>query len=141
VRPPAPPLEAAAGTTIDALPFADTVGTERAEIHAEEPSLTCGSGSDTVWYAYTATTAGIVVIDTAGSDYDTVIDVWSGELTSDRMQPGFERLVPLACSNDNDGDPRARVVIQTRAGERYVIRVSAGLDSVGGTLRLSVTAG
>lgn len=67
--------------------------------------------------------------------------MWTGALTSDRMEPGFEQLAPLACGADQDGDLRARVVIQTGAGERYVIRVSAQGDATGGTLHLAVTAG
>ncbi len=82
------------GTVIGSLPFADTTETSRAQIHAMEPTLQCGSGSHSVWYAYAADADGVVVVDTAGSEYDTLIDVWAGELTADRMEPGFDQLTP-----------------------------------------------
>ena len=88
---------------IGSLPFADTTETSRAQIHAMEPTLQCGSGSHSVWYAYAADADGVVVVDTAGSEYDTLIDVWAGELTADRMEPGFDQLTPLTC-NDNTAD-------------------------------------
>lgn len=128
------------GTVIGSLPFADTTETSQAQIHAMEPTLQCGSGSNSVWYAYTAAADHAIVVDTTGSEYDTLIDVWTGALTADRIEPGFEQLTPLTC-NDNTADSiQAAVVFQVTAGESYVIRVMAALDSTGGPLRLTVAA-
>ena len=100
-----------------------------------EPTLECGSGSHSDWYAYTAGADGELVVDTAGSEYDTLIDVWTGTLTADRMEPGFEQLAPLTC-NDEHGRLHAApgLVFEVSAGESYVIRVMAALDSAGGPL-------
>ena len=128
------------GTLIGSLPFADTADTTRTAIHAMEPSLTCGSGSNSVWYAYAPDSDGIVVIDTAGSEYDTLVDVWTGTLMEDRMAPGFERLQPLACNDNTADSQQARVVLDAKAGEQYVIRVMAAFDSPAGILRLQVAS-
>ena len=126
---------------IGSLPFADTTETSRAQIHAMEPTLQCGSGGNSVWYSYTAGADGLVVVNTVGSEYDTLIDVWTGVLTADRMEPGFEQLTPLTCNDNTADSTQAAVVFQVSAGESYVIRVMAALDSTGGPLRLTAAAG
>lgn len=129
-----PPNDDPPGTAITAIPFTDTVNTRLAQIHAMEGASTCGSGSHSVWYSFTATADQNLVADTLGSDYDTIVDIWEGVLTSDLMNPGFETLKPLAC-NDNSGESlQSEVVFAARGGQSYVIRVSAALDAPGGTL-------
>lgn len=129
-----PPNDDPPGTAITAVPFTDTINTRLAQIHAMEGASACGSGSHSVWYSFTATADQNLVADTLGSDYDTIIDVWEGTLSSDRMNPGFETLKPVAC-NDNSGDsPQSEVVFAARSGQSYVIRISAALDASGGTL-------
>ena len=139
--PAAPANDQPPGTVIESLPFADSTNTSRAQIHAMEPSLGCGSGSRSVWYAYTAATDALVVVDTNGSDYDTLVDVWTGRLSADRMEPGFEQLTPLTCNDNTAESVQAQVAFQATAGTSYVIRVMAALESTGGTLRLAVATG
>ena len=135
-----PPNDDPPGTAITAIPFNDTVNTRLAQIHAMEGTSTCGSGSHSVWYSLTATADQNLVADTLGSDYDTIIDIWEGTLSSDPMNPGFEALRPLAC-NDNSGDLlQSEVVFAARSGQSYVIRVSAALDAPGGTLTFHLSA-
>ena len=128
------------GTIIGSLPFADTINTSRAEIHAMEPSLQCARGLNSVWYAYTAAADRVLVVDTDGSDYDTLIDVWTGQLTADLMEPGFERLTPLTCNDNTSTSMQAMVSFETKAGQSYVIRVMAVGEVPAGTLRLTVTS-
>ena len=121
------------GIAVTSVPYSDTTDVTRAQIHAMEMA-TCGSGSQSVWYSFTAETEMTLAADTFGSSYDTILDIWEGVLSSDRQNPGFETLVPLAC-NDNAGDSaQSEVVFAAKAGTSYVIRVSTALNSPGGVL-------
>jgi hypothetical protein len=50
------------------------------------------------------------------------------------MSPGFENLTPLVCSDDIGDSVQSEVVFAVARGQSYVIRVSAGLESSGGSL-------
>jgi len=133
------PNDSPPGTAISALPFSDSVNVTRAAIHASETASTCGSGTQSVWYSFLATAAGTVIADTTGSDYDTILDIFRGQLSADIQDPGFERLEPVAC-NDNSGTSlQSGVVFEVVAGQNYVIRVGTALDATGGNLRFSLT--
>ena len=133
--PPHPSNDDPPGIDIIELPFTDTTNNSRAQIHAMEPSFgDCGFLYQSVWYSFTAKESGTIVADTFGSDFDTVIHIWRGSLTDDLMDPGFESLAPLACNNDSGGTTQSEVVFNALEGERYVIRVASGLESIGGTL-------
>jgi hypothetical protein len=122
------------GIAITELPFVDTTNTTRAQIHAMEGASTCGSGSRSVWYSFISPADAVLVADTIGSDHDTILDVWEGALVSDPMSPGFENLTPLVCSDDIGDSVQSEVVFAVARGQSYVIRVSAGLESSGGSL-------
>ena len=71
------------GIEVTALPFTHSTDTEDAEIHSMEPNSTCILlGNNSVWYSYTAAADGNLVVDTLGSDFDTVIDVFQGTLSA-----------------------------------------------------------
>jgi hypothetical protein len=137
----APSNDEPPGVAITTLPFVDTTNTTRAQIHAMELASPCGSGSQSVWYSFTAAADATLVADTSGSDYDTILDVWEGALTADRSDPGFEALKPLACNDNADGSVQSGVVFAPVAGRSYVIRVSTALDATGGTLVFRLSAG
>jgi anti-sigma factor RsiW len=130
------------GIAITSLPFSQSTDTTLAQIHAMEGASVCGSGTQSVWYSYTADQASTLVADTFGSGYDTILDIWTGSLTSDYLNPGFETLVPLAC-NDNAGDSlQSEVVFAVTPGVSYVIRVSTGGNSgIGGALTFHLARG
>jgi hypothetical protein len=129
------------GTAITSLPFVDSVNVTRAQIHAMEAASACGSGSQSVWYSFVATTTGTVIADTHGSDYDTILDVYRGILSADGQSPGFENLDPLACNDNSEGSAQAGVAFQAVAGQAYLIRITTALNDPGGNLHLSLTAG
>ncbi len=54
----------------------------------------------TVWYRYTAPSAQPLIIDTMGSDYDTVLVVWTGSRGS---------LTSVACNDDFGGTLQSTV--------------------------------
>lgn len=129
------------GTAITRLPFTDSTDATAAQIHAMEAATQCGSGGRSVWYSYTADGALTLVADTFGSEYDTILDIWTGSLTSDYQNPGFETLVPLAC-NDNAGDTvQSQIVFATTAGTSYVIRITDADGSPGARLTFHLARG
>ena len=123
---------------ITALPFTDAENVSQAVTHAMEMASPCGWGSRTVWYSFVAAADGVLVADTAGSDYDTILDVWRGELTADVQDPGFEELELLACSDNTAGSLQAGVVFNAVAGQAYVLRVSAAFGDPGGNLQFGL---
>ena len=83
--------------------------------------------NDSADLALGRSTGGDVTIDTAGSDFDTVLGIYtedSGEL------------VPIGCVDDVDS-LQARITISTDAGVTYWIQ-AGGLGSSSGTLVLTV---
>jgi anti-sigma factor RsiW len=140
---PAPPVnDNPPGIAILSLPFSNSTNTTLAQVHAMEGASVCGSGTQTVWYSYTADQAGTLVADTFGSGYDTILDIWTGSLTSDYQNPGFETLVPLACNDNAGGSLQSEVLFAVTPGVSYVIRVSTGGNSgIGGALTFHLARG
>ncbi len=65
-------------TLITTIPFSDgPFSTTEATSEPGEPSP-CGSIGRTVWYSFTPSQSGTIVADTTGSDYDTVLAVYTG---------------------------------------------------------------
>ena len=129
------------GIAIALLPFAESADSRSAQIHAMEMASPCGSGTQSLWYSFTADAEMTVVADTFGSSYDTILDIWQGALTSDLQNPGFENLVPVAC-NDNAGDgQQSEVVFAAAPGSSYVIRVTTAANSPGGLLTFHFARG
>jgi hypothetical protein len=79
--------------------------------------------NNTVWYKVTGT-GSTVTVDTAGSDYDTVVAVYTGT-------PGS--LTSIACVDDTRGafdqNTQAVVSFPTQAGVTYWVQIG-GLDEV-----------
>lgn len=78
--------ELAAATEVVGLPFSDSVDTTEATTEVGEPvegDEFCPPRGSTVWYGLTVDQAQTVAIDTAGSDYDTTLAVYTGTDYSD----------------------------------------------------------
>jgi hypothetical protein len=80
-----------------------------------EPAHDGNPGGHSVWYYWTAPTSGIEVIDTIGSDFDTVLAVYTGDTVS--------YLTSVASDNDSGGDKTSRVSFHAAAGTTYHIAV------------------
>jgi len=98
----------------------------------------CAGAADSrdVWYRYTASCDGNLVLDTCGSSVDTVVSVHTGYC------PG-SAVTELACNDDclgvACGGPGTGSCVTTpvRAGSEYLIRV-AGYGDAAGNFRLGV---
>jgi alpha-tubulin suppressor-like RCC1 family protein len=78
-----------------------------------------------VWYQFTAPVAGLLIVDTFGSDFDTGLAIYSGSCDS---------LIELAC-NDDTGGITSQVILPTTAGTTYSI-LAGGYSSDAGNLVL-----
>jgi hypothetical protein len=102
--------------------------------------LTCGAGNDAaascvivpsgadVWYSYTPSCNHALTVDTAGSNFDTVLTVYTGTCGA---------LSEAAC--DDDGGPSHTSIIHTPvlAGVPYLIR-AAGYNGASGQLHINL---
>ncbi len=87
-----------------------------------EPFLTGTVGDRTTWFEWTAETSGLVTITTQGSDFDTVLGVFTGSDVS--------RLTRIA-ANDDNGDRSSAVAFITSPGTTYHIAVGGYSGSFG----------
>jgi hypothetical protein len=128
------------------VPYAYTEDTTAASPNAtqlvsDDPSFTCGTyfvkaqGSHSVWFRYAPAAAGVITATTQGSDYDTVLAVWTGLRGA---------LQPVACNDDVDlSDRWSRLQIPASAGTTYYIEVvdyyaASSSSASGGTLKLAL---
>ncbi len=134
VGPPPPNDDIASAVEITTLPFTASVDTTGATSVTDDPNMGVGQGANsfTVWYRFTATTAGALQVHTQGSDYDTVLAVFAGS-------PGSLTLV----ANNDDASPaviQAEVAFQAQAGVTYYIEVAQYGSYGGGQLYLEVVS-
>lgn len=105
--------------------FTDNAGKEGAE-----PAHAGNAGGRSIWYDYLAPADGMVVVDTAGSEIDTLLAVYTGN--------NFGEFVGVAQNDDLGGVIRtSRVVIIAEAGESYKIGID-GKDGAAGKIVLSL---
>ncbi len=91
-----------------------------------DPTPDCVDGfGHGVWYEFTAPVAGLLYVDTFGSDFDTGLAVYTGTCGS---------FTEVAC-NDDTGGVTSQVILPTTAGTAYFILVG-GYDSDAGNLVL-----
>lgn len=104
---------------VSALPYTNTGDTTDATLERAEPSRCDRSLIDnTVWYQFTPARTATVSADTAGSDFDTVLSVFTGAAVGG--------LTPVVCSDDVDfvdGDPDSRVHFLATAGVTYRVQL------------------
>jgi len=125
---------------VSALPFNDTEDTTGASESAGDPGQACANGSknsNTVWYAIVPPDDGILTIDTCGSNYDTVVTVFTGDCSA---------LSPLACNDDVGADnvcspTQSRLSTSVFAGQTYLLEVSQFGAPAGGNLVMHATLG
>ncbi len=79
-----------------------------------------GSLGRSVWWKYTAPTSGLLYLNTVGSNFDTVLAVYTGASVGS--------LVGVASNDDYGGARTSRVSVSVRAGQTYRIAV----DGYGG---------
>jgi Lysyl oxidase len=81
-----------------------------------------------VWYCWTAPTNGPVIFDTEGSDFDTLLAVYTGSSVG--------ALTPVASDNDSGGNLTSRVLFKAVQGTAYHIAVD-GTQGGSGNITLN----
>jgi len=124
--------DACANALTVALPYNGSLVTTTATLDTTDPAPGCGNGSRgrSVWYRFTAPTAGTLTANTFGSSYDTVLATYTGAC-------GAFTAVPGAC-NDDTGGTQSRVSFPATAGTTYYFLVTS-YTNVGGTLKFSLS--
>ncbi|TMB93419.1 MAG: peptidase S8, partial [Chloroflexi bacterium] len=113
------------------LPYANTQSAVEATLEAGEPKP-CGIFAATVWYSFAPTSSGTVQVSTAGSSYDTVLAVYTGN--------SFASLNMIDCNDDTGSSLQSAVQFSAVAGTTY--RIQAGsVDAVAGDLSFSAAWG
>jgi hypothetical protein len=120
VQNPAPPASDACGSA-QALTLGQTVsGTT---VGSTNDGQAC-TGTNDVWFRFTAPCTGTVVLDTLGSAFDTVLSVHSG-------CPGTTNNM-LACNDDAAPPQRwSRVSLPVTRNTNYLIRIAGFSGAVG----------
>ena len=111
-----------------ALPIAVTGTNREATRELDEPFHDGAIGGTSVWYRWVAPAAGPVSIDTCGSDFDTVLGVYTGSAVN---------ALSKVASNNNTCGTRSQVAFTAAAGTTYWIAVDGPVRNVG-TIRLAI---
>src|SRR5207244_6608707 len=93
-----------------------------------EPNHAGNAGGRSVWYRWTARSAGTVSFDTVGSTINTLLAVYRGD--------SLGTLQPVASSDDADGLPTSKVGFAAVADGVYWVAVD-GFGGEGGNFVLN----
>ncbi|MFN8493339.1 MAG: hypothetical protein U0350_37420 [Caldilineaceae bacterium] len=101
--------------------YSVTLSTLNATSDPNDPTL-CASnkGAATVWFTVTAPSSGALELSTEGTQYGTVLSIWTGT-------PDALKLVGCIGRHTYDGDtqlPFSRKSVQVEAGQTYYIEVA-----------------
>lgn len=106
------------------------VSTAGATTELLEPTP-CGNIGATVWYAFTPATGGEVTFSTAGSDFDTVLAVYTGS-----ANPPLWTLTTVDCNDDVFPSFQARLSFEAQASQTYYLQ-AGGFSGQTGNLKLA----
>jgi hypothetical protein len=114
-------------TTIGSLPFDTTVDLRRASTEENEP-LPCGTSMNaSVWFTYTASRTGSVIMNTYDSGVQPVLGVYTGE--------SLQMLKNVACNHTNARGSK-QIAFAATQGVTYYVQVAGSF--VWDDMRLSV---
>ncbi|MBN1440887.1 MAG: Ig-like domain-containing protein [Anaerolineales bacterium] len=106
-------------TEIGALPFSTIENTDWATTAIDDPASACSEGepsqhANSVWFSFQPSSNVQVALSTIGSDYDTVLAVWTGSRGA---------LIELTCNDDSGGGMQSELEFAAIAGTQYWIEV------------------
>jgi hypothetical protein len=112
----------------------DFATTTNATREFNEPLHGGNEGGASVWWTYTPTQNGILLISTEGSDFDTLLGVYT---VNDPLDRNLAHLIPVAQSDDalQGSNGSSEVNIAVEAGRLYYIAVD-GYGGAKGNVRL-----
>jgi hypothetical protein len=125
-----PPVNDSCAGAIALSPGTPYTVNTAAATSAGDPAPVCqASFGKGVWFTYTPSSSGTVTISTCGSDFDTVLAVYSGSCGA---------LTPFACNDDNGpacATTRASVSFSATSGTTYLI-LAGGSGGASGNLNI-----
>jgi subtilisin family serine protease len=131
---PPPPNDNFADRIAIAGPSTVTGTNKLATSEPSEPAHDRISGTrDSVWWRFTPTATGPIEINTFGSNFDTVLAVYTGNTVSN--------LTSVASNNDSSGGRQSKVTFEGTAGTAYAIAVASRFAGEGGDIALTVQGG
>jgi hypothetical protein len=110
-------------TTIPSVPYTNSTDTTEATTQPGEDQPSCAPNGKTVWFQFTPGSAMTLQADTIGSDFDTVVAVWTG--------PALGSLTEVACDDDAGPGVQSLTVFQANAGTNYLFQVGGFGDDFG----------
>jgi|GEM_PF-4811727 len=118
---------------VTVLPYQHSVDTMAATVASDDPNMGCGAGrnSNTVWYRLVPSYNGLIEAHTFGSNYDTVMAVFTGTRGS---------LNRVTCNDDALGTLQSQVTFEVVANQTYYLEVADHGSPGGGRLRFTVRA-
>lgn len=130
-RPPVPPNDNFSSATVLGAGSVTAVGDNlRATKQTGEPNHAGNAGGKSVWWRWTASVSRSVTISTAGSNFDTLLGVYTGTAVN---------ALTTVTSNNNDGtNLTSKVTFNAVANTVYRIAVD-GLDGDAGNIALAIT--
>jgi hypothetical protein len=107
-------------TNVTRLPFTEMLDTRAATTSPDDPPQSCSSAgaaknSNSVWYRFTPSQNGTVTVSTVGSNYDTILTVYTGACGS---------LREAACNDDFGSGVESQITFDVTAGTTYLIEVT-----------------
>jgi hypothetical protein len=121
----------ASGIALGSLPVTVTGTNVGATKQAGEPSVAGNAGGKSVWYTWTAAVSGTVSVNTHGSNFDTLLGVYTGSTVSS---------LGLVAGNDDasSSDRTSALTFSAAAGTQYHIVVD-GYNGASGSITLSLS--
>jgi hypothetical protein len=122
--------------SIGTVPFAAIESTVGATLEGDDPATVCSEGApaqhfNSAWFTIQTTASTLLSVSTIGSNYDTVLAVWTGSRGS---------LNEVTCNDDDLGVQQSKLEFTAVAGTRYWIEVVTRDAPGGGQLVVSVEA-
>ncbi|MBO1351046.1 MAG: trypsin-like serine protease [Hormoscilla sp. GUM202] len=102
-----------------------------------EPNHAGNSGGGSVWWNYTPETSGEVTLITAGSDFDTLLAVYTGNSVSSLTEIASNDDDPTISDPDDPSSRTSRVTFDATAGTTYRIAVE-GYSGAEGEIALDL---
>lgn len=115
--------EISAPVTITSMPFSKTQDTGAATKAIDDPALTTcnrAPGLASVWYKFIPALTGEISLNTRGSNYDTLLAVWSGVRGSLTLEKCNDDIGDVDGNWDQDSELQTKLI----AGKAYYIEVS-----------------
>ena len=124
----ASPDDFASATAIGGASGRSEASSVGADKESGEPDHAGDDGGASVWWTWTAPATGPVTFDTSGSDFDTLLAVYTGSSVS--------RLTEVASNDDSGGNAWSGVRFSAQQGRAYHIAVD-GWDGDSGVIVLN----